>query len=193
MYSPLIFVVIAVVVASLHMLAPDHWLPLTALSLKRGYKKRRVLYVSAILGFLHGSISVILSLFALFLGVTLFGLNALKEISIIVLIAVAVYLLANTIKETRASENVENTSLLVSILPDPVLLPVIIASYPLGKTELIIISISFVLASILALLVVLAVVMVGIAGRLSRLKGVTVDYVVILALVLTAIYIYFFG
>jgi hypothetical protein len=193
MYSPLIFVVIAVVVASLHMLAPDHWLPLTALSLKRGYKKRRVLYVSAILGFLHGSISVILSLFVLFLGVTLFGLNALKEISIIVLIAVAVYLLANTIKETRASENVENTSLLVSILPDPVLLPVIIASYPLGKTELIIISISFVLASILALLVVLAVVMVGIAGRLSRLKGVTVDYVVILALVLTAIYIYFFG
>ncbi len=77
MYSPLVFVAISVVVASLHMIAPDHWLPLTALSLKRKYGKGRVLEISAVLGILHGSTSVILSLVALFLGLSFFGLNAL--------------------------------------------------------------------------------------------------------------------
>ncbi|MGC8561793.1 MAG: hypothetical protein ACP5UZ_02550 [Thermoplasmata archaeon] len=193
MYSPLVFVAIAIVVASLHMVAPDHWLPLIALSMKRGYNKGRVLLISTVLGFLHGSTSVILSLAALFIGVAVFGLNALKGISIVILIAVAIYMLIQTVRESRGSENVENTSLLVSILPDPVLLPIIIASYKLGNIELGVIGVSFILASILALLVVTAGVLIGVASKLSKLRPVTVDYVVIVALVLTAMYIYFFG
>lgn len=193
MYSPPVFISIAILVASLHMIAPDHWLPLTALSIKRGYGNRRILLISAVLGFLHGSTSVILSLAALFIGVAIFGLNALKEISIVILIAVAIYMLIQTVRERRGSESVENTSLLVSILPDPVLLPIIIASYPLGNIVLGAIGISFILASTLALLVVTEGVLIGMARSLSRLKPVTVDYVVIIALVLTAFYIYFFG
>ncbi|MEM0134334.1 MAG: hypothetical protein QXU18_03790, partial [Thermoplasmatales archaeon] len=111
MYSPLVFIAISVVVASLHMIAPDHWLPLTALSIKREYKRKRVLTISAILGFLHGITSVLLSIIALFLGVVFFGIDALKEISIVILIAVAIYMLIQTIRESRGSESIENTSL----------------------------------------------------------------------------------
>ncbi|MCL5874514.1 MAG: hypothetical protein M1161_04155 [Candidatus Thermoplasmatota archaeon] len=193
MYSGLVYVGIAVIVASLHMIAPDHWLPLTALSLKRGYKKRRVLGISTLLGFLHGSTSVVLSLFALFLGVSIFGLNALKEVSIVVLVVVAIYILVNTIREGRENKNIENTSLLVSIFPDPVLLPIIIASFHFGSTEIAAISITFVITSVVALLIVLAVVMKGVARSLSRLKPSTVDVFVVAALFLTAIYIFFFG
>ena len=193
MYSPSVFIAIAVLVASLHMIAPDHWLPLTALSIKRGYGKRRVLLISAVLGFLHGSTSVILSLAALLIGVVIFGLNELKEISIVILVAVAIYMLIQTVRERKGSEGVENTSLLVSILPDPVLLPIIIASYPLGNIELGAIGASFILSSALALPVVTGGVLIGAGSGLSRLKPATVDYVVIIALVLTAFYIYFFG
>jgi hypothetical protein len=193
MYSPLVFIGIASVVAALHMIAPDHWLPLTALSNKRGYEQTRVLKISALLGFLHGSTTVILSLFALFLGVSIFGFSGLKEVSIIVLIGVALYILFNTLRERKGSKNVENTSLLVSILPDPVLLPIIIASYTLGKTEIAVISLTFIIVSILALTVVIIIVMAGIAKSLSKLKPTTMDEVVVVALVLTAVYIYFFG
>lgn len=193
MYSSLVFIGIAVAVASLHMVAPDHWLPLTALSLKRGYKRGRALEISALLGLLHGTTSVILSLLALFLGVSIFGMNALKEISIIILVAVAVYILLNSMKERKSNRKVENTSLLVSIFPDPVLLPIIIASYPLGNGELAAVSITFVVSSMLALLLVLLVVMAGIAKGLSKLKPATVDSLIVLALVLTAVYIYLFG
>ena len=193
MYSPLVFVAISVVVASLHMIAPDHWLPLTALSLKRKYRKGRVLEISAFLGVLHGSTSVILSLVALFLGLSFFGLNALKEVSIIVLAAVAIYILINVMRESKGSSNVENTSLVVSILPDPVLLPIIIASYPLGTREVTAVGVTFIVASVLALIAVVVVVTAGLAKSLSKLKPTTVDKVVVVALALTAVYIYFFG
>jgi hypothetical protein len=193
MYPGLIYIGIAVVIASLHMVAPDHWLPLTALSVKRNYTKRRVLGISALLGFLHGSSSVILSLFALFLGVNIFGINSLKEVSIIVLVAVGVYVLVNSIREGRKIKNIEGTSLLVSIFPDPVLLPIIIASFRFGNSEIAFVSIAFVVTSIAALLLVLDVVMIGVVRSLSRLKPSTVDLFVVLALFLTAVYILFFG
>ncbi len=98
MTLPSFFIGIAVAVASLHMVAPDHWLPLTAFSMKRGYSRGRTLGISALLGFLHGTTSVILSLLALFMGVSIFGLNALREISIIILVAVAAYILLNSMK-----------------------------------------------------------------------------------------------
>ncbi len=193
MYSLLVFIGIAAVVAALHMISPDHWLPLTALSNKRGYGQTRVLKISALLGFLHGFTTVIISLFALFIGVSIFRLTGLKEVSIIVLIGVVLYILFNTLRERKGSKNVENTSLLVSILPDPVLLPIIIASYPLGKTEIAVISVIFITVSILAFTVVIKIVMAGIAKSLSKLKPTTLDEVVVVALVLTAVYIYFFG
>ena len=193
MYSPLVFIALATAVASLHMIAPDHWLPLTALSLKEGYKRRRVLEISTVLGFLHGSTSVLLSMLALFVGVSAFGLNDLKEVSIVVLVMVAIYVLANTLREKKGSKNIQSTSLIVSILPDPVLLPIIMASYPLGNVELTVISVTFIVVSILALLVVLGVVMTGVVKNLSKLKPTTVDYILVVALFLTSIYIYFYG
>ena len=122
-----------------------------------------------------------------------FGLNALKEVSIIVLAAVAIYILINVMRESKGSSNVENTSLVVSILPDPVLLPIIIASFPLGTREVTAVGMTFIVASALALIAVVAAVTAGLAKSLPKLKPTTVDKVVVVALALTAVYIYFFG
>lgn len=193
MYSSLIFILVAVVIAFLHMIAPDHWLPLTALSVKRGYNSRKIKAISAILGFLHGSTSVLLSLFILFLGIDLFGVGKLKEISLIVLVAVAIYIVVNSTREGKSSSKIENTSLLVSIFPDPAFLPIIIVSDKFGTVYISVISFAFILTSILSLMLVLIVVMAGISDRASKINPVTVDRIVALALALTAVYIYFFG
>ncbi|MCL4333684.1 MAG: hypothetical protein M1290_05290 [Candidatus Thermoplasmatota archaeon] len=193
MYSGLVYIGIAVVVASLHMIAPDHWLPLTALSVKRGYGRRRIIGISALLGFLHGSTSVLLALAALYLGVDVLGINSLKEFSIALLAAVALYIIVNSIRERKRNEKVENVSLLVSILPDPVLLPVVIASFHYGFPEIASLGISFVAATIISLVLVLEVAMAGAARTLSRVRPSTVDYFVVIALVLTAFYILLFG
>ncbi len=193
MYSLSVFIAVAVSLASLHMIAPDHWLPLTALSIKRKYGKGRVFLFSISLGFLHGLTSVALSILALFLGVKLFGPEALKEISILILAAVAVYMLAVALREGNGSRKIENTSLIVSVLPDPVLLPIVVASYALSLQALAIVSVAFVLATILSLGAVMGAIMAGIGRSLYRLKPTEIDFIVIGALVVTAVYIYLFG
>jgi len=188
-----VLIVIAILIAAFHMIAPDHWLPLTTISMKRGYERKRVLLISAVLGFLHGLTSVLLSFFALFIGVVFFGINALKGLSILILIIVAIYMFIQTVRERKISKRVENTSLAVSIFPDPILMPIIIASYQLGNLVVGIIGISFILTSTFALLAVTKGILIGVGRKLSNLKPVTVDYVIIIALILTAIYIYFFS
>ncbi len=193
MSSPLVFILLAIIIASLHMIAPDHWLPLSALSVKRGYKQRRVRLVSALLGFLHGSTSVLLSLLILFLGLDLFGTGRLKAISIVILIAVALYILLNGVREGKAARSMENTSLLVSVFPDPAFLPIIIASAKFGFLYTAAVSFTFILSSIVSLILVLVVVMAGISDWASKMRPATLDRVIAIVLVLTAFYIYFYG
>jgi|GEM_PF-3293187 len=99
----------------------------------------------------------------------------------------------HTVRERKISKTVENTSLAVSIFPDPILMPIIIASYQLGNLVIGITGISFILTSTLALLAATKGILIGVGRKLSNLKPVTVDYLIIIALILTAIYVYFFS
>jgi hypothetical protein len=61
-------VLAAVSVGSLHTLAPDHWVPFAAVARARGWSAARTARVTAICGFGHVTVSVLLGLLALVFG-----------------------------------------------------------------------------------------------------------------------------
>jgi vacuolar-type H+-ATPase subunit I/STV1 len=58
----------AATVGALHSIAPDHWVPFTALARARGWSPSRTLQVTLLCGFGHVTVSVVLGVLALFLG-----------------------------------------------------------------------------------------------------------------------------
>lgn len=63
--------VLAVTVGALHSLAPDHWAPFAAVGRARGWSAGRTARVALLCGFGHGTVSVLLGLGGLVLGVQL--------------------------------------------------------------------------------------------------------------------------
>ena len=64
---------LAVILAGLHMLAPDHWIPLTVVSTRLRFSHRRTYATAAFLGILHAGTSATLALIALFIGTIVAG------------------------------------------------------------------------------------------------------------------------
>jgi hypothetical protein len=62
----------AVTLASIHALAPDHWMPLAALARAQGWSATRTARVTTACGFAHVTVSVVLGLVALAFGIRLF-------------------------------------------------------------------------------------------------------------------------
>jgi nickel/cobalt exporter len=65
----------AVTLGSLHTLAPDHWVPFAALARAQGWSRARTARITALCGFGHVTVSVLLGVLAL-----LFGLEMLKVV-----------------------------------------------------------------------------------------------------------------
>ncbi len=63
----------AITVGSLHTLAPDHWVPFAALARAQGWPASRTARITALCGFGHVTVSVLLGVLAL-----LFGIEMLK-------------------------------------------------------------------------------------------------------------------
>jgi hypothetical protein len=63
----------AATVGSLHALAPDHWVPIAAVSRARGWSVRRTARVALACGFGHVTVSVALGLLALVSGTAVAG------------------------------------------------------------------------------------------------------------------------
>lgn len=63
----------AVTVGSLHSLAPDHWAPFAALARARGWSASRTAKVTLLCGFGHVTVSALLGLVGLFIGVEVIG------------------------------------------------------------------------------------------------------------------------
>jgi len=61
----------AVTVGSLHTIAPDHWVPLTALARAQGWSRARAIRITALCGFGHVTVSVLLGVLALVFGIEL--------------------------------------------------------------------------------------------------------------------------
>lgn len=62
----------AITVGSLHSLAPDHWVPIAAVARARGWSSGRASRVALLCGLGHVTVSVLLGLLALMFGAQLF-------------------------------------------------------------------------------------------------------------------------
>ena len=58
----------AIVLAVLHMVAPDHWIPLTVVSKKFNYSSSKTYETALLIGILHSAASVALAVVAYYLG-----------------------------------------------------------------------------------------------------------------------------
>ncbi len=92
-YQPVFFIVISATLGALHMIAPDHWIPLTVISLKEHYNSSKIATLSLLIGLLHGFTSVTLSLFVVFIGIYLLPVYYIKVVSILLITAVCIYIL----------------------------------------------------------------------------------------------------
>jgi nickel/cobalt exporter len=79
----------AIAVGSLHTLAPDHWVPFAALSRARHWSTRRTVATTAICGLGHVTVSVLLGLLALFLGLEMMELLGRRMASVASVLLIA--------------------------------------------------------------------------------------------------------
>ncbi len=187
----LYLILITLTLATLHMIAPDHWMPISIISAKRKYLSAQTDAYSFSIGFAHGLLSALLALGIAYLGVRLIGYNQVRIGSVILLAAVCVYIFANVLKEKKNSESVENTSLIVSFIPDPAFLPIVLASVIYGGIFVGTLSLLFIFAGGISLMIVTSFARKGMLKALEKVDPVNIDYVVILVLAITAIFIYF--
>ena len=187
---------ISIIIASVHMIAPDHWAPLAALSVSRKYSRSRTSRIAFLLGASHAGISVAVGALVVLLGLILssFYSDALFVATEATLIVVAAYFLLNGYserKETGKSELYENSVLLVSIFPDFAIIPLMVYAFAMGSLKFSLIIIVFILSSALSLMIVTILSKRALGRIISRIKPNIMDYIISLILVLTAIFIYF--
>lgn len=120
----------ALLIAVLHSLAPDHYLPYVAIGKARGWAMKNVLLFSFVAGLIHVSSSVGVG-YALILGINLLGFaKALEEISAPLLIFVGFAYAAVSV--VRPHRHVHSSSvailLAVSLSPCLPLIPLMLAS-----------------------------------------------------------------
>lgn len=187
----LYLILITLTLATLHMIAPDHWMPISIISAKRKYLSAQTDAYSFSIGFAHGLLSALLALGIAYLGVSLIGYNQVRIGSVILLAAVCVYIFVNVLKERKNSESVENTSLIVSFIPDPAFLPIVLASVIYGNIFVGTLSLLFIFAGGISLMIVTSFARKGMLKALEKVDPVNIDYIVIIVLVITAIFIYF--
>lgn len=185
----------AVVIGAFHMLAPDHWLPIMALSSARNYGVSRRCSIGASIGAIHAVLSGLVAIFILFLGLTFLGgyLYYLFILSIALLLGVGIYFIINGYLEySRNYGKVENSVLAVSVFPDLAMIPLLLAGFPLGFSRIAWILAAFIVASSASLMGVVYLGTAGVGKKLSGMKTESMDYLIALALFLTAIFVYMF-
>jgi hypothetical protein len=108
------------------------------------------------------------------------------------LVAVAAYVLVSSSLE-RPSDRGEPASLAVSVLPDPLLVPVMFSSLAEGQFLAWELSAAYVMAGAVSLAFVATLAHRGLIGAFSRLSPRAVDAAVAAMLLATALYIYVAG
>lgn len=184
---------VVVSISALHMIAPDHWVPVTVVSYRSRLSRRRTYFLAILVGLTHGVSSVILSSVIAAIGSLFLPDAYIRLFSVLLLAAIAAYILFNSIRESRESAGIESASLLVSVIPDPALVPFILIAGTFGAVYSYFMMAAFVVAASISLLVVVILSMRGLERALAGIKPQTVDVVVAGALVAMAAFIYFLG
>jgi len=148
-------VVTAATVASLHSIAPDHWVPFAVVARARGWSARRTARVTLLCGFGHVTVSVLMGLLGLGLGLSVLEVFGRRLESVAGVLLVAFGLVYGTWGLRRALgrrvhghahahyDHVHDPSritawglfLLFSADPCVAVIPLILAAEPLGAAK----------------------------------------------------------
>ncbi|MGC8609445.1 MAG: hypothetical protein ACP5UV_06205 [Thermoplasmata archaeon] len=188
---------IASAVALIHMFAPDHWIPLLAVSSRSNYTRRRTYATAATLGFFHAlsSIAVALVAFSISMTVAEKYVHFFRLGAEILLIIIAIYFVINGMTEKNSGESdkpVSNGSLLsVSVFPDMAFMPLLISAVGLPELQILTIVVLFAAVSIFSLTFVVFFSLKGLLRAIKNMPPRYMDYTIGIVLVLTALYLYF--
>lgn len=181
-----------VILGSLHMIAPDHWVPLMVVSRKLKYSDTKTYSNAAGLGALHAITSEAVAGVALFIGIYLVKsfLRYLEIASIVLLVIVGVYFLLNGYAEPDQEDGYSASSIRsiigISAFPDFALIPIMLAVAPLSLISVFTILIVFVLVSGFSLFVMIYGALKGFSIALEKLPPRYIDYVMGMVLFITA-------
>ncbi|AAT43358.1 hypothetical protein [Picrophilus oshimae] len=186
---PITIISISVIIAVLHMIAPDHWTPILSHSLQKRIKKERVAGISFSLGLLHGIFSSLLSFGIAVLGFYIFPERYVKILAAVILILVIFYIIINAHYESEKT-GINDSILLVSVIPDPAFVPIILIALIYGINFVYFAMIVFILASALALLAVTVPLSRIISKYINKLKPQHIDYIVSIILGITVLFLF---
>jgi hypothetical protein len=191
--TPSVLLVVVIALSALHMVAPDHWVPLTVTSHRSRHTRSRTVLLASGIGLGHGVSSAILSLAIAAVGSLFFPAYYVDLFSVALLVVIAIYIVVNARMEAKEGTEVGSVSLLVSVIPDPALVPFILVAERFGPGYTYLLLFAFVAAAVASLVLVISLATMGLARALARVSPQYVDYLVALALVLVAAFIYFEG
>jgi hypothetical protein len=175
------------------MLAPDHWVPIAVASYRRRFSRSRTYLLAAAIGLGHGISSAVLSLAIAIIGELFFPVYYVNLFAVLLLVFVAVYVVIKAVRETGEGTKVESVSVLVSVIPDPALVPFILLASGFGILYSFTLISAFVIAAIVSVTIVVYLASIGLSKALAKVRPQYVDYLVALALLLVAAFIYFYG
>lgn len=174
------------------MIAPDHWVPLMVVSRKMNYSGRRTYFSAIALGGLHAITSEAVAGIGLIVGIFLVKsfLHYLEVASVILLVIVGIYFIANGYTEKNPEESYSLTSvrsiIAISAFPDFALIPIMLASSPLPLLAISTVLVIFIIISALSLVVIIYGAVKGFSKALERLPPRYVDYIMGMVLFATA-------
>lgn len=175
------------------MVAPDHWVPVTVISNRKSYARPRTLLIASAIGFAHGMSSTVLSLAIAEIGALFFPVHYVNLSAVFLLLVIAAYVIISAIRASRSGTKAESVSMLVSIIPDPALVPFILVARGFGVVYTGILVSAFVVTAVASLALVVFLAALGLSKSLSRIKPQYIDYLVALALILVAAFVYISG
>jgi hypothetical protein len=192
---PVAIVGLSILIALLHMIAPDHWTPILSYSLHKKFKNSETGALSFSLGLIHGIFSSVLSFGIAIFGLYFFPQFDIKIFAAALLIFVATYIILNARHEEKSkdvkSNGIEKSMLLVSIIPDPAIVPIILIAVVYGMHFVYLTLSLFIITSALALLLITLVLSKFLTKKLSTLTPKKIDYLVAIILLLTTVFVLF--
>lgn len=163
----------AATVGALHTIAPDHWVPFAALARARGWSRLRTARLTFLCGFGHVTVSALLGVLALFLGleaVHAFG-SSMESIAPLLLIAFgAAYMMWGLWRVFRVHHHhgdrpLTEWSLFLLFCADPcvAVIPLIMAASAGGWGAVLAVTLVYELATISTMLLLVAIAHAGAA------------------------------
>jgi hypothetical protein len=163
----------AVTLGSLHTIAPDHWVPFAAISRAQGWSRGKAIRITALCGFGHVTVSVLLGVLALVFGLEMLHVIGQRMEAVAGLLLVAFGLVYGVLGLRRAAgehfhghhhhhyDHVHEPSkmtpwalfLLFSADPCVAVIPILFAAAPLGWLRTSLVVCAYELATIATMIV----------------------------------------